>query len=104
MPAIKNTSFREQSSLEKRIDSAKQFLPPPHFVVPDIPYGIYVIPCLDSILSQINKVHNLQIYFFKIHFNIILHLHVGRSDSKTGILRTFLFAHILHAASIPASF
>ena len=35
------------------------------------------LPCLQqpltfSIISQINPVHNLPQYFFKIHFNIIL--------------------------------
>jgi hypothetical protein len=29
-------------------------------------------PPLDSILSQINPVHTLQLYIFKIQFNIIL--------------------------------
>jgi hypothetical protein len=76
----------------------------PPFVEPDITYGVHVIPCLVSILSQIDQVHNLQTYFFKINFNIILHLRVGRSDSKTEILYTFLFyEHMLHAAAIPAS-
>jgi hypothetical protein len=59
------------------------------------------------VLREFNPHHNLPFYFFKIQFNIILHLHLGlpnehsNSSFSTKLSQDFLLASLLHATPPP---
>jgi hypothetical protein len=58
--------MKQSPSWEANIHSASQKIPP------KIHYCVHKNPPLDTVLSEMNAVHNLTICSFKIHFNIIL--------------------------------